>query len=112
MEQSFVVTDVAAEKKGERLVVLHKLTDADLKTCLDALAKSALPNLWRPGPDQFIRVPTFPHLGSGKLDLCQSARDCRTGLQSKANRLSLTQRMMLPLLHLGSVQSYAGNHCP
>jgi len=57
------------EKKGERLIVLQKLPEALLKTCLDKLAQSDLPNLWKPQPDQFLRVEAFPQLGSGKLDL-------------------------------------------
>ena len=68
-EQSFVVTSVPDEKKGERLMVLHKLPDAPLKKCLDKLAQSELPNLWKPRPDQFFRVEAFPLLGTGKLDL-------------------------------------------
>jgi acyl-[acyl-carrier-protein]-phospholipid O-acyltransferase/long-chain-fatty-acid--[acyl-carrier-protein] ligase len=69
LEQTFVVTSVADERKGERLVVLHKLADAQLQPCLEKLAQSDLPNLWKPRPDQFTRVENFPLLGSGKLDL-------------------------------------------
>jgi acyl-[acyl-carrier-protein]-phospholipid O-acyltransferase/long-chain-fatty-acid--[acyl-carrier-protein] ligase len=68
-EQLFVVTGVPDEKKGERLVVLHKLTDGKLEPCLEKLAKSDLPNLWKPRPDQFFHIEAFPYLGSGKLDL-------------------------------------------
>jgi acyl-[acyl-carrier-protein]-phospholipid O-acyltransferase/long-chain-fatty-acid--[acyl-carrier-protein] ligase len=28
-----------------------------------------LPALWRPRPDQFLRVEKLPYLGTGKLDL-------------------------------------------
>jgi acyl-[acyl-carrier-protein]-phospholipid O-acyltransferase/long-chain-fatty-acid--[acyl-carrier-protein] ligase len=68
-EQTFVVTGVPDEKKGERLVVLHKLADAALKECLDKLGQSDLPNLWKPRADSFFRVENFPLLGTGKLDL-------------------------------------------
>ena len=68
-EQTFVVTCVADEKKGERLVVLHKLTDDKLQPCLEKLSQCDLPNLWKPKPDAFLRVEAFPYLGSGKLDL-------------------------------------------
>jgi acyl-[acyl-carrier-protein]-phospholipid O-acyltransferase/long-chain-fatty-acid--[acyl-carrier-protein] ligase len=68
-EQTFVVTSVPDEKKGERLVVLHKLADAPLKECLDKLGQSDLPNLWKPRGDSFFRVESFPLLGTGKLDL-------------------------------------------
>ena len=68
-EHTFVVTGLPDEKKGERLVVLHKLADEKLPSCLEKLAQSDLPNLWKPRPDQFFRVEAFPLLGSGKLDL-------------------------------------------
>jgi len=69
MEQTFVVTSVSDDRKGERLVVLHKLPEGQLQPCLEKLAQSDLPNLWKPRPDQFFRVEAFPLLGSGKLDL-------------------------------------------
>ena len=68
-EQTFVVAGVPDEKKGERLVVLHKLTDEKLAPCLEKLAQCDLPNLWKPRADQFFRVEQFPLLGTGKLDL-------------------------------------------
>ena len=68
-EQTFAVTGVPDEKKGERLVVLHTLTDDKLKPVLEKLAASDLPNLWKPRPDQFFRVDALPRLGTGKLDL-------------------------------------------
>ena len=70
-EQTFVVTCVADEKKGERLVVLHKLTDDKLQPCLEKLSQCDLPSLWKPKPDAFLRVEAFLYLGSGKLDLWQ-----------------------------------------
>jgi len=68
-EQTFVVTGLPDEKKGERLVVLHKLADEKLPPCLEKLAQCDLPNLWKPRADQFFRVDAFPLLGTGKLDL-------------------------------------------
>ncbi|MGH7994308.1 MAG: hypothetical protein ACREDQ_12375, partial [Limisphaerales bacterium] len=68
-EQTFVVAGVPDEKKGERLVVLHKLTIEQLAPCLEKLAQCDLPNLWKPRPDQFFHVEQFPLLGTGKLDL-------------------------------------------
>jgi acyl-[acyl-carrier-protein]-phospholipid O-acyltransferase/long-chain-fatty-acid--[acyl-carrier-protein] ligase len=70
-EQTFVVTGVPDEKKGERLVVLHKLPAAQLQACLEKLGQCDLPNLWKPRPDQFFQVEAFPQLGTGKLDLRQ-----------------------------------------
>jgi acyl-[acyl-carrier-protein]-phospholipid O-acyltransferase/long-chain-fatty-acid--[acyl-carrier-protein] ligase len=70
-EQTFVVTGVPDEKKGERIVVLHKLADSQLAACLEKLSQCDLPNLWKPRADQFFHVDTFPQLGTGKLDLRQ-----------------------------------------
>ena len=68
-EQTFAVTSVPDEKKGERLIVLHTLPEDKLEACLALLAKSDLPALWRPRPDQFVHVDLLPYLGTGKLDL-------------------------------------------
>jgi len=68
-EQVFVVTAVPDERKGERLMVLHTLADDKLKETLELFAKCDLPALWRPRPDQFLRVEKLPYLGTGKLDL-------------------------------------------
>lgn len=68
-ETMFVVAGVPDEKKGERIVVLHRLPDAALQTCLEKFAASDLPNLWKPKADAFHRVESFPVLGTGKLDL-------------------------------------------
>ncbi len=68
-EQTFVVIGVPDEKKGERLVVLHKLPDAELAVVLEKFAASDLPNLWKPKADAFYRVENFPMRGTGKLDL-------------------------------------------
>jgi acyl-[acyl-carrier-protein]-phospholipid O-acyltransferase/long-chain-fatty-acid--[acyl-carrier-protein] ligase len=68
-EQTFAVAGVPDEKKGERLVVLHKLADGTLQATLEKLAQSDLPNLWKPRPDQFFHVEALPYLGTGKIDL-------------------------------------------
>ena len=68
-EQTFAVTGVPDEKKGERLVVLHMLDVGKLAPVLEKLAASDLPNLWKPRPDQFFRIDALPYLGTGKLDL-------------------------------------------
>jgi acyl-[acyl-carrier-protein]-phospholipid O-acyltransferase/long-chain-fatty-acid--[acyl-carrier-protein] ligase len=68
-ELTFVVTSVPDEKKGERLVVLHNLSEEKLKGVVEKLGHSDLPNLWLPRPNQFFQVSEFPHLGTGKLDL-------------------------------------------
>ncbi len=70
-EQKFVVTGVPDGKKGERLVVLHTLAPEELKSTLEKLGSSGLPNLWIPRANQFFHVEELPHLGTGKLDLRQ-----------------------------------------
>ena len=68
-ETMFVVVGVPDEKKGERIVVLHRLAEADLPACLEKFAACELPNIWKPKADAFFRVESFPLLGTGKLDL-------------------------------------------
>jgi acyl-[acyl-carrier-protein]-phospholipid O-acyltransferase/long-chain-fatty-acid--[acyl-carrier-protein] ligase len=78
-EQTFIVAGVPDEKKGERLVVLHKLSPEQLKPCLEKLAQCDLPNLWKPRADQFFHIDALPYLGTGKLDL-RKAREIATQL--------------------------------
>ncbi|MFO1477007.1 MAG: acyl-[ACP]--phospholipid O-acyltransferase [Verrucomicrobiota bacterium] len=68
-EQTFVVAGVPDEKKGERLVVFHKLSAAQLAPVLEKFGQTDLPNLWKPRADQFFFLESFPLLGTGKLDL-------------------------------------------
>jgi acyl-[acyl-carrier-protein]-phospholipid O-acyltransferase/long-chain-fatty-acid--[acyl-carrier-protein] ligase len=68
-EQMFVVAAVPDEKKGERLIVLHTVSEEQIEKCLAGLAQSDLPPLWRPKRDQFVRIEKLPYLGTGKLDL-------------------------------------------
>jgi acyl-[acyl-carrier-protein]-phospholipid O-acyltransferase/long-chain-fatty-acid--[acyl-carrier-protein] ligase len=48
---------------------LHTLPDDHLKPVLERLTRCDLPALWKPRPDQFVRVEQLPYLGTGKLDL-------------------------------------------
>jgi acyl-[acyl-carrier-protein]-phospholipid O-acyltransferase / long-chain-fatty-acid--[acyl-carrier-protein] ligase len=68
-EQKFVVAGVPDEKKGERLIVLHTLSDEQAKEAAEKLAQTDLPALWRPRPNQFVKIGAIPYLGTGKLDL-------------------------------------------
>jgi acyl-[acyl-carrier-protein]-phospholipid O-acyltransferase/long-chain-fatty-acid--[acyl-carrier-protein] ligase len=67
--QTFAVTAVPDERKGERLAVLHTLDEAAIPDILAKVAASGLPNLFIPRWDHFIKVEQLPLLGSGKLDL-------------------------------------------
>lgn len=64
-----VVTAVPDERKGERLVIVHKRLDAAPADICRQLAAEGLPNLWIPSPDSFMEVKSIPVLGTGKTDL-------------------------------------------
>jgi acyl-[acyl-carrier-protein]-phospholipid O-acyltransferase/long-chain-fatty-acid--[acyl-carrier-protein] ligase len=68
-EQTFAVTSVPDDQKGERLVVLHTLMDGELEVLVDKLKDCDLPNLWRPKATSFYRISEIPVLGTGKMDL-------------------------------------------
>ena len=67
--QTFAVTSVPDEKKGEQLAVLHTLDDDAIPQILQKVAASGLPNLFIPRRDHFLKVEAIPVLGTGKLDL-------------------------------------------
>jgi acyl-[acyl-carrier-protein]-phospholipid O-acyltransferase/long-chain-fatty-acid--[acyl-carrier-protein] ligase len=64
-----VVTAVPDEKKGERLIVVHRPLSKSVEEVLTELNASGLPNLWIPSRDSFLEVADIPHLGTGKVDL-------------------------------------------
>jgi acyl-[acyl-carrier-protein]-phospholipid O-acyltransferase/long-chain-fatty-acid--[acyl-carrier-protein] ligase len=68
-ETVVAVTGVPDEKKGERLVVLHTLSEEKLKEVQAGLAGAGLANLWIPRPNAYFRVEKIPLLGTGKMDL-------------------------------------------
>ena len=71
-DQICVVTSVADESKGERLVVLH--LEMDVKQVWQQLSKKGLPNLWVPREEDFFQIPKLPVLATGKLDLATCNR--------------------------------------
>ncbi len=73
-EQSLVVASVPDTAKGERLVVLHILDDAQLDELLRRLDASDMPNLWRPKASAFYRIEAIPVLGTGKMDIKQAKK--------------------------------------
>ena len=71
-EQHLAVTGLPDMQRGERLVVLHTLSEEQLKELLvkmDNLDQHDLPNLWRPRPNAFFHVDAIPVLGTGKMDI-------------------------------------------
>jgi acyl-[acyl-carrier-protein]-phospholipid O-acyltransferase/long-chain-fatty-acid--[acyl-carrier-protein] ligase len=70
-EVTVAVTALPDERKGERLIVLHRPLSRTPEDVSKALAAEGFPNLWIPSPDSFFEVEQIPLLGSGKLDLKQ-----------------------------------------
>jgi acyl-[acyl-carrier-protein]-phospholipid O-acyltransferase / long-chain-fatty-acid--[acyl-carrier-protein] ligase len=78
--QVFAVTAVPDERKGERLAVLHTLDPEQIPEILRKVAAAGVPNLFIPRADHFVRVPSIPLLGTGKLDLREVRRVAIEGL--------------------------------
>ena len=68
-EPRLVVTSVADEQKGEKLVVLHTELSMSVDELLTRLRDVDLPKLWLPRKENFFLIDSLPTLGSGKLDL-------------------------------------------
>jgi acyl-[acyl-carrier-protein]-phospholipid O-acyltransferase/long-chain-fatty-acid--[acyl-carrier-protein] ligase len=68
-ELLLAVTAVPDERKGERLIVLHRPLPRPAEELLRELGERGLPNLWLPDAESFFEVAEIPLLGSGKLDL-------------------------------------------
>ena len=69
VEPRMVVTSVADDQKGEKLIVLHAELGLEVDELLRRLRDSTLPKLWLPRKENFFPVDSLPILGSGKLDL-------------------------------------------
>lgn len=68
-EQVVAVTSVPDEKKGEQLVVVYTDEAGDAERLRKIIAESDLPNMYRPRPENYVKVDSIPILGSGKLDV-------------------------------------------
>jgi acyl-[acyl-carrier-protein]-phospholipid O-acyltransferase/long-chain-fatty-acid--[acyl-carrier-protein] ligase len=68
-EPGFAVTAVPDGRGGERLAVLHTVTDEQVDQALARMGTMGLPNLFLPRRDHFVKVDALPMLGTGKLDL-------------------------------------------
>jgi len=68
-ELKIVVTAVPDERKGERLIVIHRPLLEPVEELHARLAATDLPNLWVPSRDSYLEVAEIPILGTGKIDL-------------------------------------------
>ena len=68
-ERVLAVAGVPDANKGERLVVIHTLSDEDFDMLLTKLDETGLPNLWVPKSKAFYKVDEIPILGTGKMDI-------------------------------------------
>ncbi|MBV8706283.1 MAG: AMP-binding protein [Acidobacteriaceae bacterium] len=64
-----VVTAIADERKGERLVAFVAGGDMTTQAIWQQLIASGLPKLWTPKLEDIHLVETLPMLGTGKVDL-------------------------------------------
>ena len=70
-EQVIAVTSVPDPKKGEELVVLYLAKAGSAEQLHEIIAKSQMPNMWKPKRSNYIQIESMPTLGSGKLDVIQ-----------------------------------------
>jgi acyl-[acyl-carrier-protein]-phospholipid O-acyltransferase/long-chain-fatty-acid--[acyl-carrier-protein] ligase len=67
-EQLVAVVALPDEKKGEQLVVLYLPQAGTAEKLHELISKSPLPNLWKPKPNNYIRIEEMPTLGMSKIN--------------------------------------------
>jgi acyl-[acyl-carrier-protein]-phospholipid O-acyltransferase / long-chain-fatty-acid--[acyl-carrier-protein] ligase len=68
-ELRVAVTSLADSRRGERLAVLYTDLGMPPDEVCRRLNETALPKLWIPSADAFVKVDAIPILGTGKVDL-------------------------------------------
>jgi acyl-[acyl-carrier-protein]-phospholipid O-acyltransferase / long-chain-fatty-acid--[acyl-carrier-protein] ligase len=68
-EQAMAVTSLPDPRRGERLAVVYTDLGVEPAEVCRRLVAGAVPRLWIPSADDFVRVEELPLLGSGKVDL-------------------------------------------
>ncbi len=63
------VTGAPDEKKGEQLVLFYTDEAGGAERLQELIRSCDLPNLWKPKPENLVRIDSWPTLGTGKLDL-------------------------------------------
>jgi len=69
--QAVFVTSAPDARKGEQLVVFFTEEAGGEQGLWEIMRRSRLPGLWKPRPENFVRIGEAPRLGSGKLDLAR-----------------------------------------
>jgi acyl-[acyl-carrier-protein]-phospholipid O-acyltransferase/long-chain-fatty-acid--[acyl-carrier-protein] ligase len=64
-----VVTGIADDQRGERLVALYTRADMTPAELWQKISESELPKLWLPKRENLYLVESLPTLGTGKIDL-------------------------------------------
>lgn len=80
--QTFAVTAVSDERKGEMLAVVHTYSDDKVAELTIKLAHYGLPNLFIPRKESFVKVDSLPLLGTGKLNLREVKQIAQNSLKS------------------------------
>ena len=75
-----MVTGIADEQRGERLIVLYARPDITPAELWQRLSETALPKLWLPKRENMYQVESIPTLSTGKLDLA--------GIKTRAQQLA------------------------
>jgi acyl-[acyl-carrier-protein]-phospholipid O-acyltransferase/long-chain-fatty-acid--[acyl-carrier-protein] ligase len=73
-ENVLVVVGVPDEKKSEELVVVFCEKAGTAERLHEIVSASALPNIWRPAKNAYVKVEAIPLLGSGKVDMAAVKR--------------------------------------
>jgi acyl-[acyl-carrier-protein]-phospholipid O-acyltransferase/long-chain-fatty-acid--[acyl-carrier-protein] ligase len=68
-DRVLAVAGVPDAQKGERLVVLHTLEEAQFDALISKIDDTGLPKLWIPKTKAYYRIDEIPILGTGKMDL-------------------------------------------
>jgi len=83
-----VVTAVADDQRGERLVAMYVRPDLSPADLWQRLSETDLPRLWLPKRENFYPVDALPQLGTGKLDL--------RGVKTLAQKLTTAAAVLPP----------------
>jgi acyl-[acyl-carrier-protein]-phospholipid O-acyltransferase/long-chain-fatty-acid--[acyl-carrier-protein] ligase len=69
-DRMVAVTAIPDAKRGERIIVLYLPSETlNIPQVCKELGERGLPNIYIPGPRDWVKVDALPILGSGKLDL-------------------------------------------